>query len=51
MNGLLVPVLLILFAPLLGGLVYGFERIIRAHATKNGPTLITTFLRLFKTGR
>src|SRR5665647_1816046 len=41
MNGLLVPVLMILFAPLIGGLVYGFERIIKARMQRRiGPPLL-----------
>jgi len=49
MNGLLVPVLLILFAPLLGGLVYGFERIIRARMQRRtGPPLLQPFYDFLK---
>jgi len=49
MNGLLVPVLLILFAPLLGGLAYGFERIIRARMQRRtGPPLLQPFYDFLK---
>jgi len=41
MNDLLIPVLLILLAPLIGGLVYGFERIIKARMQRRiGPPLL-----------
>jgi ech hydrogenase subunit B len=49
MNGLLVPVLMILFAPLIGGLVYGFERIIKARMQRRiGPPLLQTFYDFLK---
>ena len=49
MNGLLVPVLMILFAPLIGGLVYGFERIIKARMQRRiGPPLLQPFYDFLK---
>jgi ech hydrogenase subunit B len=49
MNDLLVPVLLILLAPLIGGLVYGFERIIKARMQRRlGPPLLQPFYDFLK---
>jgi ech hydrogenase subunit B len=49
MNGLLVPVLMILFAPLIGGLIYGFERIIKARMQRRiGPPLLQPFYDFLK---
>jgi len=49
MNDLLVPVLLILLAPLIGGLVYGFERIIKARMQRRlGPPILQPFYDFLK---
>ncbi len=49
MNDLLIPVLLILLAPLIGGLVYGFERIIKARMQRRiGPPLLQPFYDFLK---
>ena len=49
MNDLLIPVLLILFAPIIGGLIYGFERIIKARMQRRlGPPLLQPFYDFFK---
>jgi ech hydrogenase subunit B len=49
MNDALIPVLLILLAPLTGGLIYGFERIIRARMQRRiGPPLLQPFYDLLK---
>jgi len=49
MNDLLVPVLLILLAPLIGGLVHGFERIIKARMQRRlGPPLLQPFYDFLK---
>lgn len=49
MNDLLIPVLLIILAPLIGGLVYGFERIIRARMQRRiGPPLLQPFYDFLK---
>jgi ech hydrogenase subunit B len=49
MNGLLIPLLLILLAPLIGGLVYGFERIVKARMQRRiGPPLLQPFYDFLK---
>jgi ech hydrogenase subunit B len=49
MNGLLIPVLLILFAPLIGGLAYGFDRIVKARMQRRvGPPLLQPFYDFLK---
>jgi len=49
MSNLVVSVLLILFAPLLGGLLYGFERIIKARMQRRlGPPLLQPFYDFLK---
>ncbi len=49
MNDVLIPVLLILLAPLLGGLLYGFERIVKARMQRRiGPPLLQPFYDFLK---
>lgn len=49
MNNLLIPVLLIILAPFIGGLVYGFERIVKARMQRRiGPPLLQPFYDFFK---
>lgn len=49
MNNLWVPIILIILAPLLGGLVYGFERIIKARMQRRiGPPLLQPFYDFLK---
>jgi ech hydrogenase subunit B len=49
MNDLFVPILLIILAPLIGGLVYGFERIIKARMQRRtGPPLLQPFYDFLK---
>jgi ech hydrogenase subunit B len=49
MNDLLIPVLLIVLAPLIGGLVYGFERIVKARMQRRiGPPLLQPFYDFLK---
>lgn len=49
MNDLLIPVLLVVLAPILGGLIYGFERIIRARMQRRiGPPLLQPFYDFLK---
>ncbi len=49
MNNLWIPILLILLAPLIGGLVYGFERIIKARMQRRiGPPLLQPFYDFLK---
>jgi ech hydrogenase subunit B len=46
---LLVRILLIVFAPVIGGLIYGFERIIRARMQRRiGPPLLQPFYDFMK---
>ena len=46
---LLVRILLIVFAPIIGGLVYGAERVIRARMQRRiGPPLLQPFYDFFK---
>ena len=45
----IIPVLLIVFAPVVGGLVYGFERIIKARMQRRiGPPLLQPFYDFLK---
>ncbi|MBE2231628.1 MAG: NADH-quinone oxidoreductase subunit H [Chitinophagaceae bacterium] len=49
MNGYLLPVLLIILAPFIGGLVYGFERIVKARMQRRiGPPLLQPFYDFLK---
>lgn len=49
MNNLWVSIILIILAPLLGGLVYGFERIIKARMQRRiGPPLLQPFYDFLK---
>lgn len=49
MNNLWIPILLIILAPLIGGLVYGFERIIKARMQRRiGPPLLQPFYDFLK---
>ncbi len=49
MKDVLIPVLLIILAPLIGGLVYGFERIVRARMQRRiGPPLLQPFYDFLK---
>jgi len=49
MNNILVPVLMILLAPVIGGLLYGFERIIKARMQRRiGPPLLQPFYDFLK---
>ena len=49
MNDLLIPVLLVLFSPIIGGLLYGFERIIKARMQRRlGPPLLQPFFDFLK---
>ena len=49
MKDVLIPVLLILFAPVIGGLVYGFERVVRARMQRRiGPPLLQPFYDFLK---
>jgi len=49
MKDVLIPVLLILFAPVIGGLAYGFERIVRARMQRRiGPPLLQPFYDFLK---
>lgn len=49
MNNVLLSVLLILLAPFIGGLVYGFERIIKARMQRRiGPPLLQPFYDFLK---
>ena len=49
MKDVLIPVLLILLAPLIGGLLYGFERIVRARMQRRiGPPLLQPFYDFLK---
>ncbi|MBL7724568.1 MAG: NADH-quinone oxidoreductase subunit H [Chitinophagaceae bacterium] len=49
MNNLWIPIILIILAPLLGGLVYGFERIIKARMQRRiGPPLLQPFYDFLK---
>ena len=49
MKDFLIPVLLILFAPVIGGLVYGFERVVRARMQRRfGPPLLQPFYDFLK---
>ena len=49
MSPLIVSILLILLAPVLGGLVYGFERIIKARMQRRiGPPLLQPFYDFLK---
>lgn len=45
MNEYLIPVLLIVLAPVIGGLVYGFDRIVKARMQRRiGPPLYSLFM-------
>jgi len=49
MNNLWIPIILIILAPLLGGLVYGFERIVKARMQRRiGPPLLQPFYDFLK---
>ena len=49
MKDILIPVLLILLAPAIGGLVYGFERIVKARMQRRtGPPLLQPFYDFLK---
>ena len=49
MNKLTVTVLLIILAPVIGGLVYGFERIVKARMQRRtGPPLLQPFYDFLK---
>ncbi|MBN8688559.1 MAG: NADH-quinone oxidoreductase subunit H [Chitinophagales bacterium] len=49
MNDYLIPVLLIVLAPVIGGLVYGFERIVKARMQRRiGPPLLQPFYDFLK---
>jgi len=49
MNNVLLPVLLIILAPFIGGLVYGFERIVKARMQRRvGPPLLQPFYDFLK---
>lgn len=49
MNNILVPVLITLLAPVIGGLLYGFERIIKARMQRRiGPPLLQPFYDFLK---
>ena len=49
MNDLLIPVLLIMLAPLIGGLAYGVERIVKARMQRRiGPPLLQPFYDFLK---
>ena len=49
MNNFWIPIILIVLAPLIGGLVYGFERIIKARMQRRiGPPLLQPFYDFLK---
>lgn len=49
MNNVLLPVLLIILAPFIGGLIYGFERIVKARMQRRvGPPLLQPFYDFLK---
>ncbi len=49
MKTLLIPILFIVLAPVLGGFIYGFERIVRARMQNRvGPSLFQPFFDFFK---
>lgn len=49
MNNLWIPIILIILAPLIGGLVFGFERIIKARMQRRiGPPLLQPFYDFLK---
>jgi len=49
MNDYLIPVLLSILAPVIGGLVYGFERIVKARMQRRiGPPLLQPFYDFLK---
>jgi ech hydrogenase subunit B len=49
MNDLLIPLVLIILAPLIGGLIFGFERIIKARMQRRfGPPLLQPFYDFLK---
>ena len=49
MNDFLIPVLLIVLAPVIGGLVYGFERVVKARMQRRiGPPLLQPFYDFLK---
>ena len=49
MKDILIPVILILLAPVIGGLVYGFERIVKARMQRRlGPPLLQPFYDFLK---
>lgn len=49
MNSIIIPTILILAAPILGGLLYGFERIVKARMQRRiGPPLLQPFYDFLK---
>ncbi|MBS1654144.1 MAG: NADH-quinone oxidoreductase subunit H [Bacteroidetes bacterium] len=49
MNHLIIPVLLIILAPIIGGLIYGLERIVKARMQRRiGPPLVQPFYDILK---
>lgn len=49
MNNLWIPIILIILAPFIGGLIYGFERIIKARMQRRiGPPLLQPFYDFLK---
>ncbi|HMT74483.1 MAG TPA: NADH-quinone oxidoreductase subunit H, partial [Chitinophagaceae bacterium] len=49
MNDYLIPVLLIVLAPVIGGLIYGFERVVKARMQRRiGPPLLQPFYDFLK---
>ncbi|MFA6191046.1 MAG: complex I subunit 1 family protein [Sulfurimonas sp.] len=45
----MIEILLILFAPFIGGIIYGFERVVRARMqNRQGPPLLQPFYDMFK---
>ncbi len=49
MNATVISILLIIFAPLLGGLLYGFERVVKARMQRRiGPPLLQPFYDFLK---
>lgn len=49
MNHLIIPVLLIILAPIIGGFIYGLERIVKARMQRRiGPPLVQPFYDILK---
>ncbi len=45
----MIEVILILFAPIIGGLIYGFERVVRARMqNRKGPPILQPFYDMYK---